>query len=150
MGAEIEEGLIDHPLPGKAVQRRQGRHRHQPHQHGQRDQRHFFADAAQLLDVAMAGAIPHRARAEEQRGFKQPVANQMVESAGKAQRNQQVAVQRNTGDARPEAEQDNADVFQGVIRQQALDVVLHQGVQPADKGGEHPHHQQQHPEPQRR
>ncbi|MNP71886.1 hypothetical protein D3C76_1683360 [compost metagenome] len=74
----------------------------------------------------------------------------MVKAAGKAQRNQQVAVQRNTGDARPEAEQDNADVFQGVVRQQALDVVLHQGVQPADKGGEHAHHQQQHPEPQRR
>ena len=150
MGAEVKEGLVDHPLPGKPVQRRQGRHRHQPHQHRQRDERHFFADAAQLLDIAMAGAIPHRARAEEQRGFKQAVVHQVIEPAGKAQRHQQRALQRDAAHPCPQAEQDNADVLQGVVRQQALDVVLHQGIESADKGGDHAHHQQQHPEPQRR
>ena len=57
---------------------------------------------------------------------------------------------RHAGDERPEAEQDNADIFQGVVRQQALNIVLHQGVQSADEGGDHPQHQQHHAPPQRR
>ena len=37
-----------------------------------------------------------------------------------------------------------------MVRQQALNIVLHQGVQPADEGGDHPQHQQHHAPPQRR
>ncbi len=39
---------------------------------------------------------------------------------------------------------------EGVIGQQALNVMLHQRIQSADKGGDHPQRQQHHAPPQRR
>ena len=98
----------------------------------------------------MAGAEPHRSRAEEQGSFKQAMVDQVIHAADKAQHHQGWVMSRHAGDECPEAEQDNADVFQGVVRQQALNIVLHQGVQPADEGGDHPQHQQHHSPPQRR
>ncbi len=54
------------------------------------------------------------------------------------------------GHACADAEQDNADVFQGVVRQQTLNVVLHQRIQPADKGSNHTCDKQRDTPPQRR
>ncbi len=86
----------------------------------------------------MAGTEPDRTRAEEQRGFKQAVVKQMVQTTDQTQRDHYRLLQRQTGDANAQTQQDNADVFQSVVRQQALNVVLHQRVQPADKRGDHP------------
>ena len=142
--------MIDNPLAGEAVQRRQGSHCHQPHQHGEGDQRHFFTDAAQLLDIAMTGAEPHRSGTEEQRGFEQAVVNQVIHAADKAQHHQRAVAGRHAGDEGAQPQQDNADILQGVIGQQALNVMLHQRIQSADKGGDHPQRQQHHAPPQRR
>ncbi len=98
----------------------------------------------------MAGAEPDAARAEEQSAFKQAMVDEVVQASDKPGGNQRRLVKRQPGDARAKTEQDDADVFQGVVRQQTLDVVLHQGVQPADKGGDHPRNQQRYPPPQRR
>ena len=149
-GAHFEEGLVDDPLAGEAVQRRQGRHRHQPHQHGEGDQRHFFTDAAELFDIAMAGAEPHRPGAEEQRSFEQAMVDQVIHAADEAQHHQRAVAGGHAGDEGAQPEQDDADILQGVIGQQALNVMLHQRIQPADEGGDHPQHQQHHAPPQRR
>ena len=97
----------------------------------------------------MAGTEPDRPRAEEQRGFKQAMVKQMVQTTDQAQRHHHRLLQRQTGDANAQTQQDNADVFQSVVRQQALNVVLHQRVQSADKRGDHPQHQQGNAPPQR-
>ena len=97
----------------------------------------------------MPGTEPHRPRTKEQRGFEQAVVDQVVHAADKAQHHQRIIAGSNTGDERAEAKQNNADVFQGVVSQQALDIMFHQRVQPVDKGGNHSQHQQQHAPPQR-
>ena len=98
----------------------------------------------------MAGTEPHGAGAKEQRRFEQTVVDQVVHAADEAQHHQATAVERQTGDEGAKSQQNNADIFEGVISQQALNIVLHQGVQSADKRGYHPHDQQQHAPPQRR
>ena len=98
----------------------------------------------------MPGAEPDAARTEEQGAFKQTVVDKVIQTTNKPGGNQRRLVERQPGDARAHAEQDNPDVLQGVVRQQTLDVVLHQRVQPADERGDHPRNQQRHAPPQRR
>lgn len=98
----------------------------------------------------MAGAEPHRSGTEEQRGFEQAVVNQVIHAADKAQHHQRAVAGRHAGDEGAQPQQDNADILQGVIGQQALNVMLHQRIQSADKGGDHPQRQQHHAPPQRR
>ncbi len=110
----------------------------------------FFANPAELFNIAVPGAKPDAARAEEQGAFKQAVVDKVIQTANKPGGNQRRLVERQPADARAHAEQDDADILRGVVRQQALDVMLHQGVQPADKCGDHPRNQQRHAPPQRR
>ncbi|MNI47138.1 hypothetical protein D3C73_1016380 [compost metagenome] len=67
--------------------------------------------------------------------------DQVIQTAGQAKCDQCRLVKGNTGHASTQTQQDNADVFQRVVRQQTLDVVLHQSIQAADKRGDHPQHQ---------
>ncbi|CCJ97929.1 hypothetical protein BN130_435 [Cronobacter malonaticus 507] len=147
--AEVKERLINHPFAREAVQRRQRSHRHQAHQHGDRNKRHGFADTAKLFDIAQAGAVKDRARAKKQRGFKQAVVEQMIEPAHQAERHQRWLAKRNTRKPGAEPQQDNADVFKRMVRQQPVDVVLKQRVKPADKRGHHAEQQHQHAAPER-
>ncbi|CCJ88333.1 hypothetical protein BN132_261 [Cronobacter turicensis 564] len=147
--AQVKERLINHPLARKAIQRRQRGHRHQAHQHGDRNKRHGFADAAELFDIAQAGAVKDRARAEKQRGFKQAVIEEMIKPAHQAERHQRRLAKRNADKPRAEPQQNNADVLKRVVRQQPLDVVLKQRVKPADKRGHHAEQQHQHAAPER-
>ena len=98
----------------------------------------------------MAGAEPDAARPEEQGAFKQAVVDQVIKTADKTGRNQHRLIQRQPGHARANAEQNDADILQRVVRQKTLDIVLHQRVQAADEGGDHARNQQHHAPPQRR
>ncbi len=64
--------------------------------------------------------------------------NQVIHAADKAQHHQRAVAGRHAGDEGAQPQQDNADILQGVIGQQALNVMLHQRIQSADKGGDHP------------
>ena len=98
----------------------------------------------------MAGTEPDATRAEEQRAFKQAMVDEVIQTTDKPGGNQRRLVQRQARYARAKTEQNNADILQGVIRQQTLNVVFHQRVQPADKCGHHTRQQQHHAPPQRR
>ena len=98
----------------------------------------------------MTGAEPDAARAEEQGAFKQAVVDEVIQTTDKPGGNQRGLIQRQTGDARAKTEQDNADIFERVVRQQTLDVVLHQRVQATHERGDHPGQQQHDTPPQRR
>ena len=98
----------------------------------------------------MAGAEPDASRAEEQGAFKQAVVDEVIETADKTGRNQRRMIERQPGHARAHTEQDDADVFQGVVSQKTLNIVLHQRVQAADERGNHSGDQQHDAPPQRR
>ncbi len=97
----------------------------------------------------MAGREPDAACAQQQQGFKQAVVDQVIEAAHQSQRNQRRLAEGYPSQACAEAQQNNADIFQSVVRQQALNVVLHQGVEAADKRGHRPQQQQAEAPPQR-
>ena len=61
------------PFGDEAVERRQGRDRHAADQDGERGMRHAVDQAAELLDVALAGRVEHRAGAEEQQALEHRV-----------------------------------------------------------------------------
>ncbi len=90
-----------------------------------------------------------RARAEEQRGFKEAVVEEVIEPAHQAERHQRRLTKRNPRKPRAEPQQDNADVLKRVVRQQPVDIVLKQRVKPADKRGHHAEQQHQHAAPER-
>ena len=73
----------------------------------------------------------------------------MVQTTDQAKSNQRRLFERDTRYASAQPQQDDADIFQGVVSQQALDVVLHQRIQTTDKRGDHAEHQQRDPPPQR-
>ena len=98
----------------------------------------------------MTGTEPDAACAQEQNAFEQTVVYQVVKTAGQTQRNQRRLIQGNPGHASAQPQQNNADVFQRVVRQQALDIVFHQRIQTANKCGDHAQHQQRNTPPQRR
>ena len=98
----------------------------------------------------MTGTEPDAASPQEQNAFEQAVVYQVVQTAGQTQRDQRRLIQGNSGHASAQTQQNNADVFQRVVRQQALDIVFHQRIQTTNKRGDHAQHQQRNPPPQRR
>ena len=74
----------------------------------------------------------------------------MKQTAHQRQHGQGRLVQRGSDHGTTDAEQDNADVFQRVVSQQALDIVFHQRIEAADKGSEHRQQQHHNAPPQRR
>ena len=90
-----------------------------------------------------------RARAEKQRGFKEAVVEEVIEPAHQTECHQRRLTKRNPSKPRAEPQQDNADILQGVVSQQTLDIMFHQRIQTADKRGDHTEHQQRDPPPQR-
>ncbi len=73
----------------------------------------------------------------------------MVQTTDQAKSNQCRLFERDTRYASAQPQQNNADIFQGVVSQQALDVVFHQRIQTTDERGDHAEHQQRDPPPQR-
>lgn len=70
---------------------------------------------------------------------------QMVQTTDRAKSNQRRLFERDTRYASAQPQQDNADIFRGVVSQQALDVVFHQRIQTTDERGDHAEHQQRDP-----
>ena len=97
----------------------------------------------------MTGTEPDAPRTEEQYAFEQAMVKQMVQTTDQAKSNQRRLFERDTRYASAQPQQDNADILQGVVSQQTLDIVFHQRIQTADKRGDHTEHQQRDPPPQR-
>ena len=97
----------------------------------------------------MTGTEPDAPRTKEQYALEQAMVKQMVQTTNQTKGNQRRLFERDTRYASAQPQQDDADIFQGVVSQQALDVVLHQRIQTTDKRGDHAEHQQRDPPPQR-
>ena len=108
----------------------------QPTRNDERGLRHAVDQAAQLLHVALAGGGQHRAGAEEQQALEQRVVEHVEQRRGQRQRRRAPHAVGPEGERQAEADEDDADVLDGVIGEQPLQVVLHQRVEHAQHRGD--------------
>ena len=86
----------------------------------------------------------HGAGAEEQQALEQRVIEHMQQRRGEGERRRPRHAIRLEGERQAEAHDDDADILDAVVGEQALQVVLHQRVQdPHDAGhpGDRQHHE---------
>ena len=85
----------------------------QPTRNSERGARHAVDQAAQVLHVALAGGVQHRAGAEEQQAFEQRVVEHVEQRGGQRQRGaggEAVGPERHR---QPKADEDDADILDG-------------------------------------
>ena len=93
-------------------------------------------EAAEMLHVALAGGGQDRAGAEEQQALEERMIEDVEERRGQRQRRRPVHAVGAKGERKAEADEDDADVLDRVIGEQALEVVLHQRVENAHHRGD--------------
>ena len=128
-GRAAEQSLEHHPFRDEAVEGRQGGDRGRAHQEEEGRARHPLDEPAHLLHVARVGGVEHGARAQEEQALEARMVDGVVETAHEAQHGQRGKPVAQEHHPRPHADEDDADVLDGVIREQALEVVLHQRVE---------------------
>jgi len=87
---------------------------------------------AKALHVALAGRREHGSGTEEQQALEHRMIEDVKQRRGERERRCGRHLVRLEGERQPEPDEDDADVLHRVIREQALEVMLHEGV-------EHPH-----------
>ena len=124
-----EQGLEHQPFGGEPVERRQRRDRARADEEEEGGARHPLDQPAHLLHVARARRVQHRPRAQEQQPLEARVVDRVIQAADDAQggeRRQPVALEHQ---ARPDPDEDDADVLDRVKGEQPLEIVLHEGVE---------------------
>ena len=147
--AALERAEKNQELADETVQRRQTRNRHRANEKSRRRPRHPFQQPAEVVNFMRSGAMHHRARAEEQQSLEQGVIEHVQQRAAKAQHHQHGRTRAHAQQADAQAQRDDADVFDAVIRQQALQVVLRQRKQHAQHTRSQPDGDESPPPPQR-
>ena len=128
---DVEQGLVGEPLGNEAVERRDSRDGKGTDEEADGRDRHAAEQAAHLLHVARTRGIEQGARAEEQLALEHGVVERVVEGGHERDRRDDVVARGVRRHGRADTEQDDADVLDGVVGQQALDVVLVEGVDDA-------------------
>ena len=114
----------DHELGEEAGERRHAHDRESTDEEYNRGNRHGADEPAKLADVLRVGLMFNHTGAEEERGLAQPVGKEIEDAPG----------QRDLVVKHRKAEEDVAELAHGRVRQDALDVILHQGGAGRDKG----------------
>ena len=86
---------------------------------------------AQALHVALARRGKDGARAEEEQALEYRMIEDVEQRRGRRQRGRPAHVVGSERQAQTQTDEDDADVLDGVIGEQALEIVLHQRVQDA-------------------
>ena len=146
----LQQGLVGQPFAHKPVERRQGRDGHRADQEEERRLRHPLDQPAHLLHVAGVRRVQDRARAQEQQRLEDRVVDGVIQPGDERQRRQHRVVRMQEHQGRPQPHQDDADILDAVIRQQPLEVVLHQRVEHAQHRGDGPDGQDRDAPPVRR
>ena len=119
------------PLRNEAVERRQRRNSGAADQKDERSLRHAVDETAQMLHVAFAGRGEHPSSAKEQQALEQRMVEHVQKRRGQRQcRGKQHAL-RLERQREPQPDEDDADIFNGVVGKEPLEIVLHQCVQHA-------------------
>src|SRR2546423_1305774 len=112
-----------------------------PGRNGPRRSRHGLDQSAEVLHVAFAGRIEHRSGAHEQQTLEERVIEYVEDRRRERQRRRGAQAARLERQGETQADEDDADVLDGVVREEALQVVLHQRVQDAQQCGDRGDHQ---------
>ena len=108
-------------------------------------------EAAETIQVPLAGRALHRAGAEEQQALEQRMIEDVQQRRGEGERRCPVQAMRFEGERKTEADEDDADILDRAVGENALQVVLHQRVQHAEHGGDAAKREHEHaPPPDRR
>ena len=142
-----QQRLVRQPFADEAVERRQAGNGHRADQKTERRHRHAADEPAHLFHVARARGLQNGAGAQKQQALEDGVVQRVVEARDQRDGRQRGMAERAEHQRRAEADQDDADVLDAVIRQQALEVVLHQRVEHAQQRREHARRQHQHARP---
>ena len=132
-----EERLVGHPLADEPVERREPDDRHRADEERRPGERHPLGEAAQPLDVAGAGRVDHRARAEEQQALEERVVQGVQRRAREAEHRDHRVVIGHPQRPRADAEQDDPDVLDAVVGEEPLEVVLRERPEHAEHARDH-------------
>jgi len=100
-------------------------------------------EAAEMLHVALAGGVEHRAGTEEEQALEHRVIEDVQEAGGERERGGGCHAVRLEGERKAHPDENDADVLDRVIGKQPLEVVLHQRIEHAHHrgdAGEREHH----------
>ena len=139
--------LQQQPLRNKAVQRRQPGNRQRTDERQPRHPRHIAYQPSEFTEAALMRGVQHRACAQKQQAFEKCVIQTMIERGHQRQRRQMRIVVRMKNNREAHASENNADVFNGRIRQQALHVALHGSEHHAKQRCHQAQHQRHHAPP---
>ena len=128
-------GLKRQPFGDEAVERRQRRNGDAADEEDEGRSGHVVNEAAQMVHVAFAGRRQHGAGAEEQQALEERMVEHVQQARRQGQRRGRRHAERLERQREPESDIDDADVLDRVVGEQALEVVLHQGVDHAEQGG---------------
>ena len=133
IGAQ-QNRLKGHPLGDEAVQRRQRRDRDAADEKSERGERHAMDQPAEIFHVARAARVLHRAGAEEQKALEHRMIEHVKDRRGRGERRRAREAVRLEGEREAKADIDDSDIFDRVIGEQPLQIVLHQRVEHAEHG----------------
>ena len=129
-----QDRLEGEPLRDEAVERRQGREAGGADQEAGGGGGQAMDQPAQPLDVALAGGGDHRAGAAEEQALEQGVVERMEQCRGQRQAGEPAEARRPEDQRQAEAEGDDADILDGRIGQQLLEIALPERVERAHEG----------------
>ena len=142
-----QQPLVSQPLADESIQRRQPGDGDGPDEKVESGPRHAPDQAAHFLHVACPRALQHAARAQKQQAFEDPMIERVKEPGDQRQRGELRVAKGAEEQRRSEPHENDADVLDAVIREQALQIVFHQCVQHAQQRGDHAADRHQHPGP---
>ena len=142
-----EDRLEGEPFRDEAVEGRQGREAGGPDQEAGGGGGQAMDQPAQPLEIALARGGDHRAGAAEQQPLEQGVVEGMEKGGGQRQACKPSQAGRPEDQRQPEAKGDDADVLDGRIGQQLLQIALPERIERPHEGGRAAQRDQDQPRP---
>ena len=142
-----QERLQQQPFGDETVQRRQSGNRERADQGQPGDPGHAMDQAAQLAQGALVRGVQHRAGGEEQEALEEGVVDAVIQRRGERERGERAHAVGLEGDGEADADQDEADVLDRRIGEQALHVALHRGKDHAVERGREAEREDHHAPP---
>ena len=133
-----QDGLKRQPFGDEAVERRQSRDGGATDEKRQSRPGHIVNEAPQMLHVAFARRRQHGARAEEQQALEERMVERVQQSGRHRQRRGRRHAEHLERQREAKSNEDDADVLDRMVGEQALEVVLHQRVEHAEQRGAAP------------
>ena len=147
---EMKQRLQRQPLRDEAVQRRDPGDRPGADQEGGAGPGHATQQAAQAIQLEVVDGALERAGAEEQERLEDGVVDRVQQRRGERHARPAGLTLLAQDQRGAEAEQDDADVLDRVQREQALQLMLEEGVDDSAEGRDRAQRDHRHAEPERR